>query len=146
MIFGRVATRADGTRKRLSTPFLVSVGVHLVVAIALMRMLILNGDFSPKARREASGDEHVGFVKIAKGGGVEKPVIGKSGGDGKPFTSREIHVVPPVSVPTTISVPQGPVTKVKRKARGRSSAPAARRKVCDRSIRIPAFGSRPVRS
>jgi hypothetical protein len=118
MIFRRVVTRPDGTRKRLSTPFLVSVGVHLVVAIALMQMLILNGDFSSKAKREASDEEHVGFVRIAKGGGVEKPVVGKSGGDGKPFRSREIHVVPPVSVPTTISVPTGPVTKVEEEGNG----------------------------
>jgi hypothetical protein len=118
MIFRRVVTRPDGTRKRLSTPFLVSVGVHLVVAIALMQMLILNGDFSSKAKREASDEEHVGFVRIAKGGGVEKPVVGKSGGDGKPFSSREIHVVPPVSVPTTISIPTGPVTKVEEEGTG----------------------------
>jgi hypothetical protein len=118
MIFRRVVTRPDGTRKRLSTPFLVSVGVHLVVAIALMQMLILNGDFSSKAKREASDEEHVGFVRIAKGGGVEKPVVGKSGGDGKPFRSREIHVVPPVSVPTTISIPTGPVTKVEEEGTG----------------------------
>jgi hypothetical protein len=118
MIFRRVVTRPDGTRKRLSTPFLVSVGVHLVVAIALMQMLILNGDFSSKAKREASDEEHVGFVRIAKGGGVEKRVVGKSGGDGKPFASREIHVVPPVSVPTTISVPTGPVIKVEEEGTG----------------------------
>lgn len=118
MIFRRVATRPDGTRKRLSTPFLVSLGVHLVVAIALMQMLILNGDFSSRTKREASGEEHVGFVRIAKGGGVEKPVVGKNGGDGKPFTSREIHVAPPVSVPTTIPVPTGPVTKVEEEGTG----------------------------
>jgi hypothetical protein len=118
MIFRRVATRPDGTRKRLSTPFLVSIGVHVVVAIALMQMLILNGDFSSKTEREASGDEHVGFVRIAKGGGAEKPVVGKSGGDGKPFTSREIHVVAPVFVPTTISAPTGPVTKVEEEGTG----------------------------
>jgi hypothetical protein len=118
MIFRRVATRPDGTRKRLSTPFLVSIGVHLVVAIALMQMLILNGDFSSKTKRDASGEEHVGFLSITKGGGVQKPVVGKNGGDGKPFRSREIHVVPPVSVPTTISVPAGPVTKVEEEGTG----------------------------
>ncbi len=118
MIFRRVATRADGTRKRLSTPFLVSLGVHLVVAIALMQMLILNGDFSSRPKREASGEEHVGFVRIGKAGKVEKPVAGRSGGDGKPLTSREIHVVAPLSVPTTISVPTGPVTKVEDEGTG----------------------------
>ena len=41
MIFRRVARAPDGSRKRLSPAFLVSLGVHLVVAVALMRMLIL---------------------------------------------------------------------------------------------------------
>src|SRR5881628_677146 len=118
MIFRRVATRTDGTRKRLSTPFLVSVGVHLVVAIALMQMLILNGDFSSRPKRDNSPEQHVGFVKIAKGGGVQKPVEGRSGGDGKPRTSREIHVVAPVSIPTTITIPTGPVTKVEEEGSG----------------------------
>jgi hypothetical protein len=118
MIFRRVATPADGTRKRLSTPFLVSVGVHLVVAIALMKMLILNGDFSAKPKRDSSAEQHVGFVRIAKGGGVQKPVEGRSGGDGKPLTSREIHVVAPVSVPTTIPIPTGPPTKVEEEGSG----------------------------
>jgi hypothetical protein len=117
MIFRRVFTPADGTRKRLSTPFLVSVGVHLVVAIALMQMLILNGDFS-RPKRQTSAEQHVGFVRIAKGGGVQKPVAGRSGGDGKPLTSREIHVVAPLSVPTTITIPTGPVTKIEEEGSG----------------------------
>lgn len=110
MIFRRASSPADGTRKRLSTPFLVSVGVHLVVVVALMRMLILNEDFSPRPKRLASSEEHVGFVSIAKGG-VKIPVAGKSGGNGKPETPREIHVVAPAAVPTTIPAEVGPPTK-----------------------------------
>ena len=33
MIFRRVAPAPNGTRKRLSPAFLVSLGVHLVVAV-----------------------------------------------------------------------------------------------------------------
>jgi hypothetical protein len=103
MIFRRVATKPDETKKRPSTAFLVSVGVHLVVAIALMQMLILNGDFS-KPKRQSVPEERVGFVRISKGA-VKNPIPGKSGGDGRPATPREIHVVAPVTVPTTIPVP-----------------------------------------
>ena len=47
MIFRRVASEPTTTRRRLSPAFLVSLGVHVVVVIALMQMLILDGDFSP---------------------------------------------------------------------------------------------------
>jgi hypothetical protein len=117
MILRRVAPPADRPRRRLSTPFLVSIGVHLVVAIALMRMLILNADFSPKSKPEQVGGERVGFVRIAKGG-VQKPVPGRSGGDGRPVTSREIRVVAPVSVPTTVTAPIGVPKKVEDEGTG----------------------------
>jgi hypothetical protein len=103
MIFRRVTTQPDETRKKPSTAFLVSVGVHLVVAIALMQMLILNGDFS-KPKRQSVQQEHVGFVQVSKTA-VKNPVPGKSGGDGRQATPREIHVVAPAVVPTTIPVP-----------------------------------------
>jgi hypothetical protein len=116
MIFRRVTTQPDGSRKRLSKPFLVSVGVHLVVAVALMRMLIVNMELSPTQRRQAVEEQHIGFVRIS--GGVKTPVSGKSGGDGKPLTPRAIHVVAPTSVPTTISAPSGPVTKATEEGTG----------------------------
>jgi hypothetical protein len=117
MIFRRVAPHQPGSRKRVSTPFLVSLGVHLVVAIALMQMLILNGDFRSNPTRKPVGEEHVGFVRISKGRNAA-PVAGRSGGDGKPVASREIHVVAPVSVPTTIAPSSGPVTKVEEEGTG----------------------------
>jgi hypothetical protein len=110
MIFRRVAQQPDGSRKRLSRPFLVSVGVHLVVVVALMRMLIVNMEFSSRPKLQTVPNEHIGFVTISKGG-VKTPVPGRSGGNGKPITPREIHVVPPVTIPTTIPVPSGPVKK-----------------------------------
>lgn len=100
MIFRRVATTTEGTKKRLSPAFFVSLGVHVVVAIALMQMLILNAQFSPAARRQAAPRERVGFVRI--GQQAAKPTPGKVGGDGRPATSREIHVVAPRSIPTEL--------------------------------------------
>jgi len=76
--------------------------------IAFMRMLILNADFSTNPKREAVPQQRVGFVRLAKPG--EKPTPGKSGGDGRPEKSREIHVTPPTSVPTTIPSPSTAVT------------------------------------
>ncbi|HZD86359.1 MAG TPA: hypothetical protein VE052_10645 [Gemmatimonadaceae bacterium] len=103
MIFRRVATEPKAPRRNVSTSFLVSLAVHVVVAIAFMRMLILNADFSPNAKRAAVAAQHVGFVRLARPG--EKPAQGKVGGDGRPEKSREIHVTPPTAVPTTIPAP-----------------------------------------
>jgi len=103
MIFRRVALQPDRTRRKVSPAFILSAGVHIVVAVALMRMLILNGDFSPAAKRQAVAEEHVGFVRVAKPG--EKPTPGKRGGDGRPATSRAVHVVAPRTIPTAIPAP-----------------------------------------
>jgi hypothetical protein len=103
MIFHRVATEPKAPRRKVSASFLVSLGVHVVVAIAFMRMLILNADFSPNPKRQSVAEQRVGFVRLARPG--EKPTPGKQGGDGRPEKSREIHVTPPTSVPTTIPAP-----------------------------------------
>ncbi|HMF87311.1 MAG TPA: hypothetical protein VK575_04480, partial [Gemmatimonadaceae bacterium] len=111
MIFRRVAATPDGSRRRLSPAFLVSLGVHLVVAIALMRMLILSGDYSSKPKDIGVQDQdHVGFVRLPQPG-VKTPTPGRSGGDGRPETPREIRVVAPPTVPTTLPAPTGPVAK-----------------------------------
>jgi hypothetical protein len=104
MIFRRVASEPSTTKRKLSPSFLVSLGVHVVVVIALMQMLILNGDFSPKAKSSASREERVGFMTLPRPG-VTKPMAGRSGGDGRPERSREIKVVAPTAVPTTIPAP-----------------------------------------
>ena len=109
MIFRRVATEPEAPSRKVSTSFLVSLGVHVVVAIAFMRMLILNADFSPSPKRNAVPEQRVGFVRLAQPG--EKPTPGKRGGDGHPEKSREIHVTPPTSIPTTIPSPSAVATK-----------------------------------
>ena len=65
MIFRRVAPRSEGTRRRFSTPFLVSLGVHVVVAIAFIRMLILNAELPTSQKRVSASQERVGFVRLA---------------------------------------------------------------------------------
>lgn len=104
MIFRRVASPPpNGARRRPSPSFLVSLGVHVAVAIALMRMLILNGDFLSSPRREAERQERVGFVRLASPG--TKPTVGKAGGDGRPDRPREVHVVAPTAIPSAIPAP-----------------------------------------
>ena len=103
MIFRRVETDSERTRRKVSPSVLVSIGVHLVVAVALMRMLILHIDVSRTSRKQTPAEERVGFVTLAKPG--EQPTAGKVGGDGRPATPREIHVVAPRIVPNSIPMP-----------------------------------------
>ena len=109
MIFRRVESHPESPRKKVSPAFVLSLGVHIVVAIAFMRMLILNADLSSNPKPQASRQERVGFVRLANPG--EKPTAGKTGGDGRPEKSREVHVVAPTAVPTAIPAPSATVTK-----------------------------------
>ncbi len=108
MIFRRVATQPERER-RVSPFFLASVGVHIVVAIALMQMLILNAEFSRGPRRQVTPQERVGFVRLAQPG--VKPTPGTIGGDGRAEKSREVHVTAPRTIPTAIPAPVPSVTK-----------------------------------
>lgn len=111
MIFRRVASQPEGSRRRLSPAFLVSVGVHTVVAIALMQMLILDGIFPSAPKRVAADrEEHVGFVTLPRAG-VKTPTAGRSGGDGRPERSREVRVVAPPAVPATLPALSAPIAK-----------------------------------
>ncbi|MEP6551102.1 MAG: hypothetical protein ABJB95_07955 [Gemmatimonadales bacterium] len=111
MIFRRIATEPERPRRKLSPSFLVSLGLHVVVAVALMRMLILNGDFSSNSKRASVPQERVGFVRVAQPGA--KPTPGKVGGNGRPEISREVHVVAPKSVPTNLPAPSPAVATTK---------------------------------
>jgi hypothetical protein len=104
MIFRRVASEAKTTKRKLSPSFLVSLGVHVVVAIALMQMLILNGDYSSKPKQSAAREERVGFVTLPRSGS-RTPTPGRVGGDGRPERSRAVKVVAPTVVPTVIPAP-----------------------------------------
>ena len=128
MIFRRVASPPTVSRKRLSPSFLVSVGVHTVVAIALMQMLILNADFSSKPKSSADRAQRVGFVRLPQPG-VKTPTAGRNGGDGRPATSRQIHVVAPSTVPNTIPAPVPSLTKTtdRKSTRLNSSHPSLSR-------------------
>lgn len=102
MIF-RHAAENPTTSSRPSPAFFVSVGVHAVVAVLLMRMLILNIDLSPASERLSAPAERVGYVALGQPGKDVTP--GRSGGDGRPIVSREIRVVPPTVTPEGIPAP-----------------------------------------
>ena len=101
MIFRHAAEQPTrGTR--FSPSFVISVGVHAVVATALMRMLILSADdFTTRKKPPAEKGERVAFVSVAKPGAAA-PTMGRIGGDGRPLQSREVPVEAPRVIPQGI--------------------------------------------
>lgn len=110
MIFRHAGEGPTKLRKRLSLAFLASVGVHTVVAIALMRMLIVHVDFSSPQKKQAKPAERIGFIALGRPG-AKTPTVGQVGGDGRPVKSREIRVVPPIAIPQGIPAPTATLTK-----------------------------------
>jgi hypothetical protein len=104
MIFRHAGEEPQQRRNRPSPSFLVSVGVHVVVAIALMRMLIVNMELASSSQRRSTTVERVSYVTLGTPG-TKAVTPGRSGGDGRPIQSREIRVVPPRAVPEGIPAP-----------------------------------------
>lgn len=97
-------------KKRPSRPFLISLAIHVVLAIALGRMLISPSAMSlifGKAQSKEVIPERIGFLRLPKAEGP--PVQGKSGGDNKPITANPpVRVVAPTEVPTEIPTEPAP--------------------------------------
>jgi hypothetical protein len=110
MIF-RHAGEEPKRRTKPSASFLLSLGVHAAVAVALMRMLIVSIDLSSPAKRPAQIAERVGYVTLGRPG-TKDATPGRSGGDGRPIQSREIRVVAPTAVPEGIPAPRTAVTEL----------------------------------
>ncbi|MDQ3673106.1 MAG: hypothetical protein M3365_01855 [Gemmatimonadota bacterium] len=105
MIFRHAAKPPATERKRFSPSLVISVGVHAVVATALMRMLILSADdFTTRKKQPAEQGERVSFVAVAQPDAAPQ-TMGRVGGDGRPVQSREIRVVAPVVAPQGIPAP-----------------------------------------
>lgn len=107
MIFRHAAEKPERGRKRFSPSFVISVGVHAVVATALMRMLILSADDFATRRKQPTQEagERVAYVALSKPGN-SAPTAGRVGGDGRPLSSREIRVVAPIVAPEGIPAPR----------------------------------------
>ena len=103
MIFRHAAEKPNEVRTRFSPSFVISVGVHAVVATALMRMLILSADDFANRKKQPAQEpgERVAYVALPRPGAAA-PTAGRVGGDGRPVQSREIRVVAPSVVPEGI--------------------------------------------
>lgn len=105
MIFRHAAGQPTREKQRFSPSFVISVGVHAVVATALMRMLILSADdFTTRKKQAAEPGERVSYVTVAQPGAAA-PTLGRVGGDGRPLESREIRIQAPSAIPQGIPAP-----------------------------------------
>ena len=96
--------------RRPSKPFVISVIVHVVLAIGMARMLISPSAMSRlfgKAQSKEVVADRIGFLRLPDNSG--QPTPGRAGGDGRPLSENPpVRVIAPSEVPTT--VPQAPVT------------------------------------
>lgn len=95
--------RAEPQKQRRFSPALaISLGVHVILAIVMLRLLVVpNLDFFAKKKGTVAA-EQLGFLRLAKTPGKE-PTPGRDGGNGRPISRTPVpRVVAPVTVPTTI--------------------------------------------
>ena len=104
--------REERTSRRPSRPFIISVAIHILLAIGMSQMLISPSTMSRLFGRAASKEvvaERVGFLRLPT---REGPAVeGRSGGDGRPLSEKPpARVTAPVIVPSAI--PEAPSTPV----------------------------------
>lgn len=98
----------NAPRKRTpSRPFVVSLVIHAVLVIALVRFLVSPAAFTMIFGRHTSAEipaERIGFLRLPKATGA--PVAGKSGGDNRPVSkTAATKLIAPTEIPTTIPSP-----------------------------------------
>jgi hypothetical protein len=115
-------TREESTSSvKKSRPLAVSVILHVLVAIALVRFLISPAAFTMIFGRAHSPEvpaERIGFLQLPKSKGPA--VQGKSGGDNRPVSRTPPRkVVAPTEVPTSLpTVPVQPAPAVEEGGSG----------------------------
>jgi hypothetical protein len=88
-------------KRRFSPAFVLSVGVHIVVAVILMRLLVIPKIDLFGHKAGSAKVEHIGFFQLPKSSGIPNP--GRDGGDGKTFSkTHRVKLVAPTSIPTTL--------------------------------------------
>ena len=97
-------------QRQTTTSLAISIALHLVLGAALVRVVLMPLPPSDLFEREKGSQppvERIGFIALPKAGPVT--TAGKSGGDGRPVSSRP---VPPLRAPTAVpnDVPAAPAT------------------------------------
>ena len=89
------------TKRRFSPAVVLSIGVHIVVAVVLMRLLVIPKIDLFGHKAGSAPVERIGFIRLSKTVGIPNP--GRDGGDGRVFSKTpHVKLVAPTSIPTSI--------------------------------------------
>lgn len=94
--------------RRIDPSVLVSVALHVVLGVLIVRVLTFGSPLGDLFRRDKTVSlpvERISFLALPRGSGA--PTSGRSGGDGRPERAPEPlpPLVAPVTVPTSIPEP-----------------------------------------
>jgi hypothetical protein len=92
---------AKPAKRRFSPSLALSLGVHIVVAVLLMRLLVIPKIdlFGHRAGRATI--QRIGFIRLSKDTGI--PTAGRDGGDGRAFSkTHRVKLVAPTTIPSTL--------------------------------------------
>jgi hypothetical protein len=94
-------TRENPTKRRFSPAFVLSVGVHVVVAVLLMRLLVIPRIDLFGHKAGSAPVERIGFIQLPKTHGI--PTSGRDGGNGRPLSKTPaVKLVAPITIPTAL--------------------------------------------
>jgi hypothetical protein len=97
-------------RRRLSVSAIASIALHVVIGVALIRVLLIpypfTSLFGPK--EQPVEPERISFLALPQQSPTPSP--GKSGGNGRPVTEPKKNPAPPLVAPTEVPSALPPVT------------------------------------
>ncbi|MBA3646611.1 MAG: hypothetical protein H0W63_10595 [Gemmatimonadaceae bacterium] len=89
------------TKRRFSPAVVLSIGVHIVVAVVLMRLLVIPKIDLFGHKAGSAQVQRIGFIRLSNDHGI--PTAGRDGGDGRAYTkTHSMKLVAPTSVPTSV--------------------------------------------
>lgn len=89
------------TKRRFSPPFVLSIGVHIVVAVLLMRMLVIPKIDLFGNKAGSVPVQRIGFIRLPRTPGIPNP--GRDGGDGRPISKAQaVKLVAPTAIPSEL--------------------------------------------
>ncbi len=89
------------TKRRFSPAVVLSIGVHIVVAVVLMRLLVIPKIDLFGHTAGSAQVQRIGFIRLSNEHGI--PTAGRDGGDGRAYTkTHSMKLVAPTSIPTSV--------------------------------------------
>src|SRR4030095_3338904 len=97
-------------RRRLSGPAIISLVLHVVVGVALLRVLLIPYPFTSlfSSKEQPVEPERISFLALPQASATTSP--GKSGGNGRPETTTKRETPAPIVAPTEVPSTLPPVT------------------------------------